>query len=78
MDDYGDDNAYAVYGDDDDDGSAPATAVVTNDDDYEDDLDDFALPDEDLNGLHIVDKDGNEEPTPEDVVVKKSKAKNNK
>lgn len=60
MDDYGDDNTYVGYGDDDDDAATPATSAVVGDDDYEDDLDDFALPDEDLNGLHIVDKDGDE------------------
>ena len=57
MDDYGDDNSYAGYSDDDDD--TTSTSPISTDDDYEDDLDDFTLPDEDLNGLNIADKEGN-------------------
>ena len=68
MDDYGDgdDNAYSAFDDpyaSSDDATDDATAVsdYSGDDEMDMDvLDDFALPDEDLNGLHIVEEGGNE------------------
>jgi len=63
MDDYSDDTSDIAYNDpivDDDDGVVSTSTYYGDDEVDEDVLDDFALPDEDLHGLHIVDEDGNE------------------
>jgi hypothetical protein len=60
---YGDDddNAYSAFDDPDETTSEDSTDYYGGDDEIDEDvLGDFALPEEDLNGLHVVDENGEE------------------